>query len=83
MGGQVHHDADVGDAVRERALPAGDDLEDLTELAGLQPGAQALQRRVVPLDVTDAGDQPGDFERLDQAPGRLDGVRQRLLDQRA
>ena len=57
MGGEVHDHADVGDAVRERALAAGDDLVDLAELAGLQPGAQALQRRVVALDVADAGDQ--------------------------
>ncbi len=66
----MHH-AHVGDAVRERALPPGDDLVDLAQLAGLQPGTQALQRRVVPLDVPDAGDQARGLERVDQpARGR-------------
>ena len=40
VGGQVLDDADVGDARRERALPAGGDLVDLAEFARLDPLAQ-------------------------------------------
>ena len=64
VGGEVLDHADVGDPGRERALAAGDDLVDLAELAGLQPGPQALQRRVVPLDVSDGADQAGLLEGL-------------------
>ena len=71
VGGQVHDHADVGDAVRERALAPGDDLVDVAQLARLQPAAQALQRRVVPLDVADAGDQALGLERVDQPARRL------------
>ena len=68
VGGQVHDHADVGDAVRERALAAGDDLVDVAELTGLQAAAQALQRRVVALDVADAG-RPGRATRTPRPGG--------------
>jgi hypothetical protein len=75
--------AHVGDAVRERALPAGDHLEDLAQLARLQTGTQGAQRRVAALDVPDARDQTAGLEGLDQTAGAFDRVGDRLLDQGA
>jgi hypothetical protein len=53
VGGEIHHHADIGDARRERTLPASGNLVHLAQLASLQPTAQALQCRVVALDVAD------------------------------
>ncbi len=78
---QVLDHADVRDPGRERALPPGDDLVDLADLPGLDPGAGLLQRGVVPLDVTDRADQPLGLERLGEPGGRRHVLGQRLLDQ--
>ena len=83
MGGQVLDHADVGDPSGERALPPGDDLVDLAELALGQPRPQALQRGVVALDVSDPADQAARLEGLDEPARTFDAGGQRLLDQRA
>ena len=53
MRGEVLDDADVADAVGERADALGRDEEDLAELAVLHAPAQLQQRRVEALDVAD------------------------------
>ena len=55
MGREVLDDADVADAVRERADALGRDQEDLAELAVADAPAQLEQRRVAALDVADGG----------------------------
>jgi hypothetical protein len=82
VGGQIHYDAHVGDPARERSLPPGDDLVHVAEFTVLEPLAQALQRRVVPLDVADRADQVPALERRHQPARGLDRRCQRLLDQR-
>ena len=52
-------DADVADAIGERADALGGDEEDLAELARLRRRAQLEQRRVEALDVADRGVDPG------------------------
>ena len=79
---EVLDDADVGDAGRERTLASRGDLVDLAELAGRDAPAQLLQRRVEALDVPDGADEPARLERLGHLAALLDGLGDRLLDQR-
>ena len=55
VGGEVLDDADVADAVGERADALGGDQEDLAELAVGDAAAQLEQRGVEALDVPDGG----------------------------
>ena len=82
MGGEVLDDPDVCDARRERALTAGADLVQVTQLARLEAFPQLLQRGVVALDVADGPDKPLRRERSDETLGVLEGFREGLLDER-
>ncbi len=82
MGGEVLDDADVANAVGERALTAASTTwKIVAQLAGGEPGLEGANGGVAPLDVTDAGDDARPLERLDEPGARRHVGGQRLLDE--
>ena len=82
MRGEVHDHADVGDAGRERALTTGRHLVDVAQVTIGEPGPQALDGRVVALDVAHATDESLCGKGLRKFPGLGGVLGQRLLDER-
>src|SRR5690606_4860082 len=54
---EILDDTDIGDAMREWTLTPRLDLIELAKVARGESGLEALQRRVVTLDVPDSGNQ--------------------------
>jgi hypothetical protein len=79
VGGEILDHADVGNARRERPLPPRGHLVHLAELACLEAGTKAPQRRVVPFDVTDRAGQAPHLERLGEPRSAGQIRRQRFL----
>src|SRR5699024_10020913 len=81
MGRQILHHAHVPNTVGESTLPAGRDLVDLPQLAIGDALAQRLQRRVVPLHVSDRAHKGSLLEGPSDLCGLSDVEGERLLDQ--
>ncbi|MCZ7630141.1 MAG: hypothetical protein M5U19_14340 [Microthrixaceae bacterium] len=79
MGCEILDDSDVAHPIRERSLPGGGDLVDLTQVTLLQAHLQRPHRRIEPLDVTHRSDEMCVIERLGQLLSGLHAVRKRLL----
>ena len=81
VGREVLDDADVLDAVGERAAALGADEKDLADLALLGAPPQLDQRRVEALDVPDRRPDCSRTAQRDDLLALLHRPRQRLLDQ--
>ena len=82
MATEILHHPDIGDPGREWPLAAGVDLENFAEIAVCETLAQANERRVEPLYVSDCTDEFVLFESINQELARLERVRNRFLDER-
>src|SRR5690606_37277652 len=58
VGSKILDNSNVSDPTWKRSLAAGGDLVDLADQAIFEALARGLQRRVVPLDVTNAAYEP-------------------------
>ncbi len=78
---EVDDHPDIADARRKWTEPRGTDLEDASQLAGVEPSSQLADRRVEALDVADGQHSVRSGRGLDHGGRLLARCRDRLLDQ--
>jgi hypothetical protein len=80
--GKVFYDAHVRDARGKWPLPSACNLVNVAEVAPVDAFPQALQSRVVALNVTYGSDETGAFERFGDSNSRLTVYCEWLFNQR-